>query len=225
MSEQKVAISNHPVITRRPRLSDGEILPKAVRNFENHCQNYFINVKGGVADDEKVARILSCFENYLVNDWIAGDRDRLITLTFEQFMSEFRTRWLPFDWERDLCIQVLSARFDPKKIRFEAWANQVQTLNVYLRGTPSHLDEHRMRLQLEANIDEELRSLVREAKANQITELHIWVAEVKDLDDYRHDRRKHMREAFDDMIRARKGQFSNSSRNTNTKRRVKLPYA
>ena len=82
-----------------------------------------------------------------------------------------------------------------------------------------------MRLQLEANIDEELRSLVREAKANQITELHIWVAEVKDLDDYRHDRRKHMREAFDDMIRARKGQFSNSSRNTNTKRRVKLPYA
>ncbi|KAH9023237.1 hypothetical protein EDB85DRAFT_331713 [Lactarius pseudohatsudake] len=203
-SEHKLAVSNHPVITRPPRLSDGDILPKAVRNFENHCQNYFINAKGGVADDEKVARILSCFENCLVNDWIVEDRGRLINLTFEQFMAEFRTTWLPLHWERDLSVQVLSARFDPKRISFGAWANQVQVLNVDLRGTPSHLDEHRMRNQLNANMDEDLRSLAREAKTNQITELHEWVARVGDLDDHRRDREKRMREAVDQMIRARK---------------------
>ncbi|KAI9464548.1 hypothetical protein BJY52DRAFT_1184279 [Lactarius psammicola] len=209
-----------------PRLSDGEILPKTIRNFENHCLNYFVNAEEGVADNEMVARILSCFENSLVNDWIAVDRDRLITLTFEQFMTEFRTRWLPLNWERELSIQILGARFDPKKIRFGAWAYQIQSLNADLRGTPSHLDEHSMRLQLGANIDEELRSLVRGAKANQIKELHTWVAEVSDLDDYRHDRQKRMREVIDEMIHAREGSFGVSSQNANTKRRVKLvPYA
>jgi hypothetical protein len=176
MSEQEMAISNHPVVTRPPRLSDGEILPRAVRNFEHHCQNYFVNAKEGVADNERVARILSCFDDYLVNDWIAVDRDRLITLTFEQFMTEFRTRWLPLNWERELRVQVLSARFNPKRIRFGAWAYQVQSLNVSLRGTPSHLDEHWMRLQLQANFDEELRLLAQEANVNEITDLHLWVA-------------------------------------------------
>jgi len=216
MYEQEVAISDHPVVTRPPRLTDGEILPKAVRNFENHCQNYFVNAKEGViADDKKVARILSCFDNDLVNDWIAVDRDRLITLTFEHFMTEFRARWLPFDGEREVQLQVLSARFNPKMIRFGAWAYQVQSLNVSLRGTPSHLSEYRMLIQLEANLDRELQSLVWEAKANEIKTLHLWVAKVKYLDDYRHKKRKRIEEAIDKEVR--------KGASPNTKRRAILP--
>lgn len=218
-----VAISSYPVPTRPPRLSYGKILPKAVRHFEYHCLNYFANAKESVADNEKVARILSCFDDYLVNDWIAVERDRLITLTFEQFMAEFRTRWLPLGWEEDLRTQVLSARFDPKKTRFGAWADHVQTLNVFLRGTPSHLDEHSMRLQFEANIDEELRWLAREADANKITSLYLWVAKVKDLDDHRHDKLKRMKEAIDDFFHAHNGHFSSKPPKTKTKRRVNLP--
>ncbi|KAF8271642.1 hypothetical protein EI94DRAFT_1720238 [Lactarius quietus] len=171
MSEQKVAISTHPVVTRPPRLSEGQILPKGVRDFENHCLNYFVNAKESIPDDAKVARILSSFEDFLVNDWICVDRDRLVTLTFEQFMFEFRTRWLPLNWEEQVLDHLLSARFDPKKIRFGPWAYQVQSLNAYLRGTPLYLDDDTMRFRLYANLDEELQLVARMTHAMDITDL------------------------------------------------------
>ena len=59
--------------TRLLWLSDGEILPRANRDFENHCCNYFVNAKENVVNDAKLARPLSSFYDYLVNDWIAVD--------------------------------------------------------------------------------------------------------------------------------------------------------
>ena len=202
MSEQKVAISTHPIFTHPPRLSAGKILPKAVVSFEFHCENYFANARGGVTDDAKVARILSSFDDLLVNDWIRVNRDRLITLTFEQFMSEFRTRWLPYNWEHQLLSQIMGSRFDPKKTRFGPWAEQVQTLNVYLRGTPLRLDNRSMRLLLQTNLDEDLQSLVWLANANEITELHHWVTKVESLDDRRRKEAKRMWEVYNQVTNA-----------------------
>ena len=65
-------------------------------------------------------------------------------------MSEFQTRWLSLNWESCVRVHLLRARFDPKRIRFGTWAYQLpmQTFNVYLHDTPSHLDDESMRLQL-----------------------------------------------------------------------------
>ena len=71
MADQKMAISTHAIVTCPPQLSDNEISPKAAKDFENNCLNYFVNAKGGINDDLKVSRILICFENDLVNDWIS----------------------------------------------------------------------------------------------------------------------------------------------------------
>jgi len=38
-------------------------MPKTVRDFKNHCLNYFINAKGGVDNNLKVTCIFGCFEN------------------------------------------------------------------------------------------------------------------------------------------------------------------
>ena len=45
MADNKTATSSHPVVTRPPQLSNGEIGPKAVKDFKNHCLNYFVNAK------------------------------------------------------------------------------------------------------------------------------------------------------------------------------------
>ena len=156
MSDQKIAISTHLIITRPPHLSNGEISPKSVKDFENHCLNYFVNAKNGIEDNVKVTRILGCFENDLVNDWISVHRDRFTKLSFEVFMVEFHARWLPHDWEQDLRSKILSARLYPKKQCFEEWAAAIQSINISLRGTPSHLDDDHIRLQLEAGLDEDL---------------------------------------------------------------------
>lgn len=218
MSEQsqKVAISTHPVVTRPPWLSKGKILPKAVWDFERHCLNYFVHAKGGVPDDARVAHILSSFGGFLVSDWALEDRDRLITLTFEQFMSEFRTRWLPHGWDSQLRSQILRARFDPKKIRFGPWAYQLQVLNVYLRGTSSHLDDDSMRFHIQCSIDTDLQLLVGK-HANEISELHRWIAEVESLDDQRRDEEKRIREVVDQMMSDHNRQFGASSRNARIK--------
>ena len=219
MSERKVAISTYPDVTLPPRLSDGAILPEAVWKFERHCLNYFVNAEEDIPDDAKVSRLLSSFDDCLVNDWMAVNRDRLITLTFKQFMSEFRTRWLPRHWERDIRIHLQRARFDPKKDHFGTWIIQMQVLNVYLRGTPFHLDDDRMRLQIWDNIDEELQLLVGMKKhhLDEITELHLWIAEVKNLDDQRREEEKRIQEVFDQVMAARNRQFRASSRNARFK--------
>lgn len=141
MSDQKIALSSHPIVTCPPQISNCDITPKSVKYFENHCLNYFINAKGSIHNNLKVSCILGCFENDLVNDWVSVDRDQIITLTFPAFMVEFRACWLPYDWEQSLCSKILSAQLFPKKQCFKDWASSLQSLNVSLQGTSSHLDD------------------------------------------------------------------------------------
>ncbi|KAH9014625.1 hypothetical protein EDB85DRAFT_1899126 [Lactarius pseudohatsudake] len=53
MSDQKTATVSHPILSRAPILTDGEITPKIIRDFENHCSTYFLNAKDSVPDDAK----------------------------------------------------------------------------------------------------------------------------------------------------------------------------
>ena len=110
----------HPALSHPPKLSKGRITPNVIRDFENHAKNFFMNAKHGVPDNEKVARILGCFEDRLVNDWISVNRKCLRTLEFEQFMDEFRSRWLPKTWVEDLRNNILGSRLDPKLTTFKA---------------------------------------------------------------------------------------------------------
>ena len=216
MSDQKTAVSTHILVTRPPQLSNGDISPKSVKDFENHCLNYFVNAKGGIEDDVKVSRILGCFENDLVNDWISVNKERFTTLSFTEFMVEFRARWLPHDWEQSLRSKILSARLFPKKQRFEEWAASIQSLNVSLRGTTSHLDDDRIRLQLEAGLDEDLQIAARDAKAHDEKSLHPWITKIKDLDNRRIIQCKRVAEAVEEAMKSNKKPFSSSSRYANT---------
>ena len=216
MTDNKTAISSHLIVTRPPQLSSGEITPKAVKDFENHCLNYFVNAKGGIDDNLKVTRILGCFENDLVNDWISVNRDQFTTLSFPDFMIEFRARWLPHDWEQTVRSKILSARLYPKKQKFEDWASSIQSLNVSLRGTNSHLDDDRIRLQLEAGLDEDLQQAARDSNTHDEQSLHPWIAKIKELDNKRIIQRKRVAEAVEEAMKSNKKPFTSSSRYANT---------
>ena len=172
MSDSKIAISSHPVVTHPPLLSNGKISPKSLNDFNYHCFNYFVNAKGSIDDDVKVSCILGCFENDLVNDWISVNREKFMNLTFAEFMTAFRACWLPLDWEQSIRAKLLSARLYPKKQCFEDWASSIQSLNVCLCGTPSHLDDDRICLQLEAGLDEDLQVAMCDVKAHEELSLH-----------------------------------------------------
>ena len=132
MPDNGEAIAMHPALSHPPKLSKGRITPNIIRDFENHAENFFMNAKHGVLDNKKVTRILGCFKDRLVNDWISVNCKRLHTLEFEQFMDEFCSHWLLKTWVEDLWNDILGSRLDPKLTTFEVWASKIQTLNVAL---------------------------------------------------------------------------------------------
>jgi hypothetical protein len=150
-----------------------------------------MNARGRIADEQKVGRLFGSFQNTLIHDWICCKRATLATLSFPEFMKEFRRRWLPSDWEQTVRSQIIAARFDPRKEdKFETWVQNVQMLNIALRGTSSHLDDEQLRIRLEDNLDEELWRLAHHEKANKIENLISWIQKVGDIDSTRRVERK-----------------------------------
>ena len=85
----------------------------------------------------------------------------------------------------------------------------VQILNIGLRGTPEHVSETQLRAQLEANLDEELRTMANDEMAYEIKELHPWIQMVHRLDNKRRNERKRVNEYIEELLeylRAMNGQ-------------------
>ncbi|KAH9022889.1 hypothetical protein EDB85DRAFT_1871153, partial [Lactarius pseudohatsudake] len=192
-------MSIEPLSALRPLINTN-----AIRDFENHAENYFMNAKSEIPEAEKVTKILGCFDSPLVNDWISVNRPRLRAMTFEQFMNALRARWLPKDWEEDLRTQIMGARLDPRYKTFETFASEAQTLNVALRGTDSHISEDQMRKQLEANIDQDLRRLGKKEKISKVTDFQTWLERMTEIDSERQFDRKRIAEICDDRNRITK---------------------
>jgi hypothetical protein len=218
MPERVEALATHLILSRPPNLSARKITPNVLREFENHVENFFMNAKTTIPEDEKVTKILGCFGNPLVNDWISVNRSRLRTLTFPEFMKEFRSRWLPHAWVEDLRTEILSSSLGSNQT-FEAWSESLRILNVPLRDSDSHIDEAQMRRQLEANIDPELRAMVRREKLSTIADFQEWLAAMINLDNERQLERKRIREVCKEQWQSNKrpydparSSYSNRSR-------------
>ena len=144
MSESNVATVFHPILSRAPMLTKGKITPKVVREFESHCAHYFINTKDGVPNDAKVTKILGCFEESVIDDWTSTNQERLMKMTFPEFMKEFRRRWLPHNWEKTVCNEMLRTHLDPERTRFEPWAAQIMAHNISLCDTKSFMTDEQL---------------------------------------------------------------------------------
>ena len=184
-----------------PTVSEGDITPQVVSDFEYSAKMFFVNAKGGVTDDQKVARVLGCFMDALVRDWVDCEMNTLIALSFPDFMKTFRERWLSPNWEHEITAQILGARLDPIKDRFENWVTRIQKLNVTLRGTTSHLDNVKLRAQLEAGLDLDLHILAADNGAHEVKDLQTWVDKVRTLDRKRQNDRKRCLSELEQYLR------------------------
>jgi len=135
-----MASLEHTTFHHPPVLTSGEITPKVLMEFEQTCHYFFTHAKGGVTDEARVSRILPCFQDQLVRDWISLDRVRISALTFDAFLVELRKAFLPRNWEDKIQAQILGDCLH-SGICLLTWANSLQTLNCVLRGTQSHLND------------------------------------------------------------------------------------
>ena len=203
------AVVSHSNVTRPPQMSDGVVTPGTIQEFEQCAECFFLNAKGGIKEDQKVLRLLGCFANPLIRDWIAGKRSELSALTFPDFMKAVRKRWLPSNWEEATKTKMLSYRLEPDKEKFENWVVKIQKLNVALRGTTSYCDDDELRTQLALNIDPELRS--KASKTGPHKDLSSWIEAVTEIDRERQQDKKRLNDHLENFMRSHKRPFNSSS--------------
>ena len=133
-----------------------------------------------IADDQ-VALIIGGIQDNRVGDWISSDRDRLIALSFDKFMVEFRDNYLAEDWEEDTLREVLS--MTQGNSSFWDFAVAIQNKNSLLRDTTSHLADDKLHHQINAGMEIRLSKKVSSEKVNKVISFRKWLSEVKRCDD------------------------------------------
>jgi len=189
-----------------PVLTPGDISPTVMRQFEHGCRNYFVHKK--IIADDQVALIIGGIQDNRVGDWISGDRDRLIALSFDAFMVEFRDNYLAEDWEEDTLREVLS--MTQGNGSFWDFAVAIQNKNSLLRETSSHLADDKLRHQINAGMEVRLSKKVSSEKVNKVIGFRKWLGEVKRCDDVlRAEREEYERIAKDNRDASRRTNNSN----------------
>jgi hypothetical protein len=162
-----------------PILHPGDISPAVMREFEDDCLGYFENKE--IAADKQVRKILAGLKDSRVRDWIFSDRERLLGLTFEEFMMELRAGYLDEHWEENTRREL--GGMTQGNESFWDYSIKIQSHNSLLVSTPSHLDNEQLRHRIEAGMDEMLSKRCIHAKVNRVQGLKPWLAEVKHVDD------------------------------------------
>ena len=171
-----------------------------------------------IDDKDKVKKILGGFKDVHIRNWITSDRECLLTLDYSAFMAELHTNYLPVDWEDNVHTEILSMKMD-KNAKFWDWCQAMHTLNIVLRGTPSHLLDTALRNHLEANLKTSLHLYYVHEKLGKVTVLKDWIAAVKEADEKLKDDRKHSHEIFREeaaLRAAKRPALSNYSRAGNS---------
>ena len=69
-----------------PTVTAGDISVEVMHDFEKVAWKFFNNKD--IGDNKQVLKILDCFDDHQIADWVEVDHDRLIEMTFPAFMTE-----------------------------------------------------------------------------------------------------------------------------------------
>lgn len=164
----QMATVEHIHQSKSPILLAGEIDPAVMQTFELGCLDFF-NCKE-IKEEDQVHKILSCFRDTQIPDWISGDHNRLLKLLFADFMTELRANYLDPDWEPMVWHRILAATLKPNQ-SFWDWFSHMQSLSSLLANTPSHFSDASLQEKLEAGLDPELTCQCNTNKVDKILTL------------------------------------------------------
>ena len=98
------------------------------------CLRYF-SIKT-VPAGECIARVIHSLESPGMQDWIRIHAIHISALTFDNFIGEFKKKWLPKNWEHDIHNKVIGMQGDRT---FWEWQNELRNNNILLTGLPDHI--------------------------------------------------------------------------------------
>ena len=188
-----------------PILTTGDISPPVIHQFEHACKNYFIHKK--IMADDQVSLIIGGILDNCVTDWIIAERDHLIALPFDMFMTDFHQNYLAEDWEEDTLHELLS--MSQGSSSFWDYAVAMQSKNSLLHSTTSHLPDNKLHHQIGVGMEVRLLKKVSAEKLNKIVEFRKWLNEVKQCDNaLRAEREEYERIAKENCDTSRQNNYS-----------------
>lgn len=196
----QLAVVEHVHQSKSPILLAGEIDPAVMCTFELGCLDFFDCKE--IKDNDQVRKILGCFRDSRIHDWISGDCNRLLTLSFTEFMAELRANYLDPDWEPTVRRRILAATLKQNQ-SFWDWFSHMQSLNSLLANTASHFSDASLHEKLEAGLDPELTRCCNANKVDKILVLRPWALEVKRHDENRRANLKCAREVTEEVFNRR----------------------
>ena len=198
-----------PTSAKAPILTQGDILPAVMMEFENAALDFF-NSKS-VPAEKQVTMVIPGIKDLRIRNWITAERARIVALPFADFMAEMRLHYLPPDWEDQVRNEILTSTLTSSGTSFWNWSQQLLKLNCLLRRTPSVFDDPTLRNHLEAHLDNELKAKLRHSKACKDKVLKSWVVSVHLLDEARAVETKRQCELIEETLQQQaKKQNTNS---------------
>ncbi|KAJ7273428.1 hypothetical protein C8J57DRAFT_947989, partial [Mycena rebaudengoi] len=141
-----------------PYLSSGELTPIILDDFFTTCRHYFCTKH--IDADDQVSSILSGFEDQRVKNWLhpKAENTRILTLTFDEFISEVCDRFLLADWEMKERLTIQHSWMKPDN-SFIDFATTLESHTPLLLDTNSEFDKTHLHHTLEAGMHSTLSRL------------------------------------------------------------------
>ncbi|RDB22348.1 hypothetical protein Hypma_010547 [Hypsizygus marmoreus] len=198
-TKQLLTIASQSSPTHPPILSTGKITYDNFKNFEYMCLRFFSHK--GVAPTDCVSRIIYNFKETLVQDWLDADFIKFSALTFPDFISEFKKKWLPRHWLDDIVDRVINPQGDRP---FWTWVIDVKKCNILLKGKKHYVDPKDLKDHLAAHFDRSLwdayRNMDNFSTLEKMLDLDDWVEQVRIINEKQHSRQENSSKNYIDKL-------------------------
>lgn len=176
LSQPRSASVEQDTLSKVPLLLLGDISPGVMWEYEYACLGYFYTKD--VRPEKQVRKILARLRDTRVQDWVSINCEHLLGLMFAAFMTEFKSLYLPKDWEEIMHIELLQMTQDNDV--FWDLAIQVQVKNSILIDTDSYLNKDQLRNRIEAGMNPKIALRVHLEKAgNKTKTLVAWIDDIR----------------------------------------------
>jgi len=184
MPNQTEVVATHHKQKHLPVMSDGEIVPCVVKEFETLCKNYSLQTGKAIPVAECVPALFGRFESPIVLGWLTSEYSWLTPLSFPKFTTKFQAEWLSEVWEEDYWKKIYDACLEPEKENFFSWMANIRQLNAALCGSPSYLEPKELCHCLESGLDKDLKGHACLEHTNNLTDLSKWIQKIRDIDSW-----------------------------------------
>lgn len=72
--------------TKPPVLTEGDLTPEVAKDYETACRDFFDTKE--IEEGDQVRRLLVGIKDHWMRDWILGQHDVVVKLSFSEFMTE-----------------------------------------------------------------------------------------------------------------------------------------